>query len=380
MTWTTSADIRAKVQRIWDDGSLLRAYASGDEFRRLEHRLRGPSAAEVGERLADVQRWKAELTNLSRDGSRYSLELSTIGGRVIGRTLVPSRAVIETYAQAWALLGTRDLVAQYDEILVRATVEPAVHAWVREHPRKAIALSPEWPQLLAAYRWLRENRGSGRYLREITAPGVDTKFAEQHRSVLAALLDTSATASGFLTDLGLRLKPAFTRIRPHPDLHFAGGLSELAVRHAELADLDLQAERAVIVENEISYLSAPVPPGGVVIWGKGFDLHDVTGGIPWLRASRVTYWGDLDTHGFAILNRVRSWLPQTTSELMDLDTLLAHQERWGTEDRPTHATLTHLTPQELEVYSTLVEDRVGVKVRLEQERIDWAWAMERLCR
>lgn len=41
----------------------------------------------------------------------------------------------------------------------------------------------------------------------------------------------------------------------------------------------------------------------------------------------VHYWGDLDTHGSAILDRLRAWLPQTRSFLMDRETLLDHRER-----------------------------------------------------
>ena len=57
----------------------------------------------------------------------------------------------------------------------------------------------------------------GRYLREVSAPRVDTKFAEWHRGVLAGILGVSASASGFLADLGLRAKP-----ETHPAARVAG--------------------------------------------------------------------------------------------------------------------------------------------------------------
>ena len=92
----------------------------------------------------------------------------------------------------------------------------------------------------------------------------------------------------------------------------------------------------------------------------------------------VTYWGDLDTHGFAILDRLRARLPQTRSLLMDRQTLLEHRERWGVEDRPTRAALTRLTTDEHLLYSELVTDGFGERIRLEQERINWDWAQARL--
>jgi hypothetical protein len=53
-----------------------------------------------------------------------------------------------------------------------------------------------------------------------------------------------------------------------------------------------------------------------VIWGKGFDV-DAVGRLPWWAVAQVLYWGDIDTDGFAILDRLQAWLPQARSVLMD---------------------------------------------------------------
>ena len=113
---------------------------------------------------------------------------------------------------------------------------------------------------MSAYYWLQEARDSGRYLREITAPGVDTKFVERHRLLLAQLLDVPSSASGFLGALGLRAKPETLRLRPDPSLGVATGLSDLTARLDELATLSVSVRLAVVIENEITFLSVPVPP------------------------------------------------------------------------------------------------------------------------
>ena len=376
--WTTPDDIAARIRRRWNDGSLLRAYANGDPFQPIEVPLRGPKPSQVGDDIAAARDWVAALDAGRRDDSRYALQWQSIGGRQIGRNRLPVRAVVSSIAQAWASLGVTTVVRRFDDLLALADQHPRVREWIVGHPHRALELGPEMPQLIAAYVWLDSHRQSHRYLREISAPGVDTKFAERHRTVLAAMLRVSSMASGFLADLGLRCKPGLVRLRPSPSLGFPGPtLTELAVRCEELAQLTVEPRVAVIVENEISYLSVDVPEGGIVFWGKGFEVDSI-GRLRWLAEADVLYWGDIDTHGFAILDRLRAWLPRARSVLMDRDTLLAHRDRWVTEDHPAKSVLARLTPDEYDLYSELVGDELGERVRLEQERIDWHWVEQRL--
>jgi hypothetical protein len=375
--WTTAADIRAGTRRRWDDGSILRAVAADSPFPVIEVPLRGPRPGAIGEDLDAVRSWIAALEAGSRSGTRYKLRYVSVGGRLIGRNDLPSRAVIDSYDQVVALLGVSDEVRAYKEVLSAVATEPAVLAWVAASPLRALEVADLWPTLLAAYRWLHDARNSGRYVREITAPGVDTKFVERHRPLLAQLLDIPSAPSGFLTALGLRAKPEMLRLRPSPEVGLTAGLSDLTVRMDELAKLDLAVMHAMVVENEITFLSVPIPRNGAVVWGKGFEV-DRAGAMPWLADAEVVYWGDLDTHGFAILNRLRAWLPQTRSLLMDRETLLAHRDRWVVEASPAASRLDRLSNDEQALYQDLVTDRLGERIRLEQERIAWNWVTERL--
>ena len=83
----------------------------------------------------------------------------------------------------------------------------------------------------------------------------------------------------------------------------------------------------------------------------------------------VVYWGDLDTHGFDILDRLRTRFPTVRSILMDEATLLGHRGQWVEEPSPTNRALAHLTGPEKALYGDLVEDRFGTRIRLEQERV-----------
>ena len=376
--WTTPADLQAKVRRRWADGSLLAARAEDEPFREIDLPLHGPRAGEVGDDLPAVRRWIEELEAGSGGGRRYALDYLAIGGRHVGRNSLPARARVTTYDQAWRLLGVTREAAAYARVVEQSADLPAVRSWVVAQPLRALALADEWDQLLAAYRWLDRARGSQRYLREISAPGVDTKFVERHRPVLAQLLGCATHAAGFASSLGLSSKPESVRLRF--DTGFLGlpsSLSEATLRVGELAAVRVSVRQVVIVENETTYLTLPVPGEGLVVWGKGFDVARLSG-IGWLRDAELHYWGDLDTHGFAILHLLRAGLPQTRSFLMDRDTLIEHRDRWGREPAPTSARLDRLTTEEAALYSDLVSDRLGDAVRLEPERIDWPWVIGRL--
>lgn len=77
-----------------------------------------------------------------------------------------------------------------------------------------------------------------------------------------------------------------------------------------------------MVENEITYLAFPLPGDAIVIFGGGYAV-DALGPLGWLTDLDLTYWGDIDTHGFAILNRLRHRFGHARSMLMDRATLLA---------------------------------------------------------
>ncbi|MDX2375216.1 DUF2220 family protein [Microbacterium sp. LRZ72] len=377
-SWTGVAGIAAAVRRRWDDGSLLRAWAGGEPFPTIEVPLRRPTAADLGEHFDAARAWADGVYRGGRDGRAYDVVRGAIGGRAAGRTELPARAIVSTFVQAWHLLGAAADADAYAALVAAASDDLPAREWALAHPSRAIAVAADWRTMLAAYRWLDANRGSGSYLRQVSAPGVDTKFIERHRGVLAAMLGVPGSAAGFAASLGLAGKPLSVRLRCDPVvLGLPEGLTEATLRRDELATLHVRPRIVLIIENEITYLSVAVPEGGLVIWGRGYDV-DTVAGLPWLHGADVHYWGDLDTHGFAMLNRLRSSLPSVRSVLMDRETLLQHEDRWGHESAPTSVALDRLDEDESRLYADIVSDRYAPALRLEQERIDWAWVRERL--
>jgi hypothetical protein len=98
-----------------------------------------------------------------------------------------------------------------------------------------------------------------------------------------------------------------------------------------------------------------------------------------VRQKEIHYWGDIDTHGFAILDQLRSHHSHVESLLMDRSTLLEHRSQWSDEPDPVLRDLAHLSPEERALFDDLRWKRLGdQRVRLEQERIDFAWVEQAL--
>lgn len=236
-------------------------------------------------------------------------------------------------------------------------------------------------RLEALLGWLEVNRESNLYPRQLPVPGIDSKWLEGRKALLvdlvAALHGKDTEGLDLFQCCGLRPIPHLVRLRLlDPELRAcAGGLSDISAPIGDLATLSLPVRRVFIVENTQTGLAFEDLPGAVVLMGLGYGV-EVLGQLPWLSGRRCLYWGDLDTHGFAILSRVRSTLPDAESVLMDDVTLLNNKALWCEEKQQHPASeLPRLTNKEQDVFRALKEQRWGLNVRLEQERIPWteAW-------
>lgn len=106
----------------------------------------------------------------------------------------------------------------------------------------------------------------------------------------------------------------------------------------------------------------------MAILGGGYAVS-LLESFDWLATLDLVYWGDIDTHGFAILDRLRGSHAHVNSMLMDRSTLLAHRGQWGTEPVPVTSPLDHLDQAESELHADLISNAYGPSVRLEQEKI-----------
>ncbi len=382
MNWTRPADLRAQVQKLWERGDILSSLVSGESLFPRRLTLKCPTSAEMAERFDEVRAWIGEL----RESSSFRVEMREIQHRVLGANAIPAEAWIDSFDAAVALLGKRREAARFVALLEATRArQPRLLGWLAQRPLRALALGDEWGRLLEIVAWLERHPRPGVYLRQVDIPGVHSKFIEARRGVLAELLDAvlppeaiaadSGGVSQFARRYGFRDKPARIRFRilDGEQRFLPGGPEqEITLDEESFALLDLKATRVFITENEINFLAFPEAKDSLLIFGAGYGF-DMLAQAMWLSRCRMYYWGDIDTHGFAILDQLRSHFPHAASFLMDRATLLAFESLWGEEDQPTRRDLPRLNAEEQALYDDLRDNCIRTSLRLEQERIGFGW-------
>ena len=343
--------------------------------------LGSPTEAEAQEQPEAVRQWVAAWRDWHGAGNLVWVERRRW---TLGPQSLPERLVLAVPQSVAAWIGEEERWQRAFSRYHRTTSSrPALAPRLaRYFDALADYSEPDMGRLEALLAWIESNPRSGLYPRQIPLAGMDTKWLEPRMPMIADLATAGTDDGGdptFHRRCGLREAPLTVRFRLLDNelrLH-VGGLSDITAPIEELLRLKLPVERVYIVENVQTGLCFGDRAGSVVFLGLGYGVSRL-GRLPWVTAAECIYWGDIDTHGFAILNRARAVLPRLISVLMDELTLLRNRDLWVEEKSPYTAELSLLTTPELEVYRGLRQHRWGPNVRLEQERIAWSDACQSL--
>lgn len=342
----------------------------------LEVTLGIPTEIQALKQVGDVRAWVAAWRSWRGVGS---LSWSDRRWRKLGTQHVPEKLSLSSPAEVAQWIGEAE---RWDRAQQRH--KELIGRW----PQLASKL-PRYFDILADYSevdyrrlvymvaWIEKSPASNLYPRQLPVSGLDSKWLEKRKGLLADLVDAvrgeSLSEGDFFQRCGLKAPPQLIRLRVLDDSlrQRVGGLSDISAPWEQLAELDLPVSNVFIVENLQTGLAFDDLPGSIVIMQLGYGV-DVLGRLPWVAKAHCVYWGDLDTHGFAILNRARGYLSELKSILMDEVTLRSHQHLW-VEEKDQHAaeTLPLLTVSEQAVYQAIKSNAWGQNVRLEQERLDW---------
>ncbi|MBI3727402.1 MAG: hypothetical protein HY254_03600 [Burkholderiales bacterium] len=389
MSWTGPSELKAQLQRLWDRGDLLRMQLESEAHFPLRLSLKIPTSSDISDRFDTVRKWIAELAS----APHIRIEWREVRHRVHGLQRLPDQAWVDGLDAALALIGRKREAARF-QLMFDDTLHkfPVLQAWLKKRPVQALDLHDRWPQLLAIVTWLCTHPRPAIYLRQVDIAGIHSKFIEANRAVLSELLDLALSrdaiderytgSSQFAARYGFLDKPLRLRFRVLDErMQILAGIShpDITLDADSFAHLDLSGKTVFITENETNFLAFPKVANAIVIFGSGYGWDALTS-AQWLNNCAIHYWGDIDTHGFAILNQLRQHFPHVTSFLMDRESLLRHEIHWGEEGSPVTHDLNSLNTEERALFEDLREQRLGKNLRLEQERIQFEYVMNEVRR
>lgn len=357
----TVTDFRAWAGRQWDARWPGWLAVSEDSPDAAWWPLHPPTQTEIRADPDAVAAWVASWQRAERDGVQVRWVERTWPAH--GRQRLPDRAggtpdllaAMAGQAEAWKrATATAELVRQ-----AWPGVDFAGALSAAARPLAALT-EAEAVHLVGVLAWLATHPASEAWERELPVVGIDSKWIERHRRLVAALMGAIDGRAG----VGLRRQAVRFRVRMLDPALARATPEDFAADLATLARLDVAPARVIVCENATCVAALPQLEGTLAVHGMGFAAPLLVE-IPWLRDAEVQYWGDLDSYGFAILGRMREALPGVRSALMDAATWAAHEAMAVPEPRPFRGEIGNLTLLERDALALV---RAGDR-RLEQERL-----------
>lgn len=257
---------------------------------------------------------------------------------------------------------------------------PELQYWIERYPQKVIDNSEDWNDILKVLDYFSKNPQPQLYIRELPIE-MHTKFIEQHKAVISELLDIvikdyiNTNEKEFEKRYNLRYDEPMVRIRLL-DRTLAKklfyGLDDITIPISLFLKLQIPISKVYNYQNKVNFLTFPLIPNSIVIWGKGYGVASIKES-ELLKSTELIYWGDLDAQGFEILSQFRSYFGQVKSLLMDKATFDNYFEKeCGTPSKIS--VKLNLTTEEEELYQYIKVNNY----RLEQEKIPQRYVIEQL--
>ncbi|MCX7066203.1 MAG: DUF2220 family protein [Methylococcales bacterium] len=380
----TPKELKTRAEKIWQRGELHKAWLLDQPLFPLTLTLPPLTANVLLHQFSAVQ---TAVSALRQDSVKHNYQLvdKVINHQKLGEQKLPVAVVFTHESNFLRYLNNSQSFAQFQQLSQNILSHySCLQSWLVRYPFKVMDFSEVWQPLLAVCAYFVQHPQPDFYIRQLDITGVDTKFIESHKGLLSELLNsilpetaynadiTGLSNHGFERRYGLRYDPPTCRFRILDKCLALHGLTDLTLTVPEFKALNLAVKTVFITENKINGLAFPDFPDAIVIFGLGYSV-DLLAESQCLQNAKLYYWGDLDTHGFAMLSRLRGYFPQLTSLLMDESTLDAFQSLWGTE--PSSATNpANLTADEHSVFQRLKTQGI----RLEQERIGFSTLIDAL--
>ena len=373
----TSAEIKKKASRKYTD--YLRDVAVGKTFQPIEI----PCDKKASDTIAEYQKEFNNIRSLSKEVKSYGYTIcwKTVKTKMLGTQGLPSKIKFETAEDFERFLQKVKEVDVFRKnvALIKGRF-PKLQCWIEKYPLKVIDNSEYWSDILKVLDYFSKNPQPQLYIRELPIE-VHTKFIEQHKALIGELLDIvikeyiNTNEKEFEKRYNLRYDEPTVRMRLL-DRTLAKklfyGLDDITIPISLFLKLRIPISKVYIVENKVNFLTFPLIPNSIVIWGKGYGVASIKES-ELLKSTELIYWGDLDAQGFEILSQFRSYFGQVKSLLMDKATFDNYFEKECGIPSKINVKL-NLTTEEEELYQYIKVNNY----RLEQEKIPQRYVIEQL--
>ena len=368
-------EIRQKLKKSYAQAKHLKAYLLNEPFSMFIS-FKRLSEKEVEKHFEELSNWVEMLQK-----SPFEISFTRISYRSLGEQLLPASLEINQEQFLEFLSKKREFQHHLHLIKMSLSRFPRLEPLLQEKPQLLMEYDEVWELLLSVCEHFIAHPQPNCYLRELAIEGIDTKFMERHKKIVDVLLSTllekevvKLSKNGFEKRYGLKYDLPTIRFRILDERCYLSGLSDISLPLNQFKQLDIGCSHVFITENKINGLSFPLMKNSMVIFGLGYGV-EVLKEIKWLKSKKLYYWGDIDTHGFAILSQVRGYFSQTESILMGEEVILENQAFSVTElsSKRFLGELHNLTTEEARVFSNLKKNVYGEALRIEQERISFGF-------
>lgn len=375
----TPKEIQEHCLKWWKE-ILLSSIDSTYYFPKEINRIGKVGSKDILNKLSSYKESIELLKNNSKESKKvgYSLVLSEKLFDKIGRQSVPEKISIDSIEDYLKVTGKeKEYLVFLKNLSLIKTELPLLIDWIKANPTKLVE-HDNWVDTLKVCLYFLKTPLPNMYIRQLPID-IHTKYISENKSIIQSLLDflipesIKKNETKFELRYNLKYSEPLIRVRfLDYSLSPLNNVTDISLTLSEFKTIRTECMNIFVAENIMNFLSLPYLSKTIAIWsGGGFSVSYLKD-IDWIKEKQFFYWGDLDAHGFQILNQFRTYFKNTVAVMMDEGTLSCFKSAKGTP--ASNQTLQQLTESELKLYNHLRQNNI----RLEQEKITQTFAVEKI--
>ncbi len=375
----TPKEIQEHCLKWWKE-ILLSSIDSTYYFPKEINRIGKVGSKDILNKISAYKESIELLKNNSKESKKagYSLVLSERLFDKIGKQLVPEKITIDSIEDYLKVTGKeKEYIVFLKNLSLIKTELPLLLDWIKSNPTKLVE-HDTWVDTLKVCHYFLGAPLPNMYIRQLPID-VHTKYIIENKSILQSLLDflipeyINKDEVKFELRYNLKYSEPLIRVRfLDCSLSPINNVTDISLTLSEFKSIRTECMNIFVAENVMNFLTLPYLSKTIAIWsGGGFSVSYLKE-INWIKGKQFFYWGDLDAHGFQILNQFRTYFQNTVAVMMDEETLSCFKSASGTP--ASNQNLQQLTEKELELYNYLRQNNI----RLEQEKINQTFAVEKI--